>query len=96
MGLYLPYAVCKCLQVGVQGLQILKPLSQMGSLENGVGNKQIVETCGVNTEVDIVISQDDDDGGAQCVVNNLKFSVKQPVKWFSLYVIAIALAWVVM
>ncbi|XP_027063939.2 uncharacterized protein [Coffea arabica] len=66
--------------VGVQGLQILKPLSQMGSLENGVGNKQIVETCGVNTEVDIVISQDDDDGGAQWVVNNLKFSVKQPIE----------------
>lgn len=72
------------MQVGVEGLQILKPLARKGILENGIaekGDEQIVETCGVNAEADIVISQDDvDDGGAQWVVNNLKFSVKQPVK----------------
>ncbi|KAL3508536.1 hypothetical protein ACH5RR_027937 [Cinchona calisaya] len=70
--------------VGVEGLQILKPLAQKGILENGTaekGHKQIVETCGVNAEVDIVVSEDDvDDGLAQWVVNNLKFSVNQPIE----------------
>lgn len=67
----------------MEGLQILKPLARKLTPENGIaenGHKQAVETYGVNAEVDIVISQDDVDRAvAKWVIDNLKFSVKQPV-----------------
>ncbi|CAI9088507.1 OLC1v1022843C1 [Oldenlandia corymbosa var. corymbosa] len=70
--------------VGLEGFEILKPLVNEGILENGAverRRKQNIETCGVNAEVDIGAPKDDvDGGGANWIVNNLKFSVKQPIE----------------
>ncbi|KAA8526938.1 hypothetical protein F0562_008833 [Nyssa sinensis] len=71
--------------VGVVGLRTLKPQAPKGILQNGLpvkGLKPIGETYGgINLGVDIAISEDDaDDGMANWVVENLKFSVKQPIE----------------
>ncbi|CAK9150289.1 unnamed protein product [Ilex paraguariensis] len=74
--------------VGVEGLQILKPKARKSLLLDDIpakGLKSDIATCGgINLEVDIVISEDDDDEVmVKWVVENLKFSVKQPVTQFN-------------
>lgn len=71
--------------VGVVGLQILKPLAGKsftpgGMQENGL--TQRVESCsGVNFDVDIVTSEDDmNDEMPKWVVENIIFSVKEPIE----------------
>ncbi|GER42402.1 UHRF1-binding protein 1-like [Striga asiatica] len=79
--------------VGMEGLQILKPrphqelsngMSNEGILQNGLprSGKQIVERHGgVNVEVDIVTSEEEDDGATvKLVVENLRFSVDEPIE----------------
>ncbi|CAA0840368.1 Unknown protein [Striga hermonthica] len=79
--------------VGMEGLQILKPRPHQellsngtneGILQNGLprGGKQIVERHGgVNVEVDIVTSEEEDDGATvKLAVENLKFSVDEPIE----------------
>lgn len=70
--------------VGLEGLQILKPLSphriRQGSPE-GPLNETAGRFGGMNIEVDIVNCEDDiDDGMGKWIVENLKFSVKQPIE----------------
>lgn len=86
----------KCLQVGLEGLQILKPMAHQGMLLNGVSQKGIlqngfpdsenqivVDHGGVDLAVDIVTSEEDaDDETDDWVVENLKFSVTKPVREF--------------
>ncbi|KAF5948784.1 hypothetical protein HYC85_014741 [Camellia sinensis] len=71
--------------VGVEGLQTLKPQSQKHILQNGLhleGPKEAVEVYGgINLEFGIVISEDNVDGDmVKWVVENFKFSVKQPIE----------------
>ncbi|KAL6543199.1 hypothetical protein OROHE_010719 [Orobanche hederae] len=80
--------------VGMEGLQILKPTAHQGMLLNGISNKsnvqnglpesekQIVDRHrGVNMAVDIVTSkEEDDDAMVKFVVENLKFSVNEPIE----------------
>ncbi|GAA0141357.1 hypothetical protein LIER_02516 [Lithospermum erythrorhizon] len=71
--------------VGVVGLQILKPLAGKsfksdGMLENGL-TKRVESHSGVNFDVDIVTSEDDmGDEMPNWVVENMKFSVKEPIE----------------
>ncbi|XP_050216708.1 uncharacterized protein LOC126667701 [Mercurialis annua] len=67
--------------VGVEGLQILKPLGQKGnsSLENGM--KHVAGTSGgINLEARMVMSEEIVDETDTWVVENLKVSVKQPIE----------------
>lgn len=78
----------------MEGLQILKPnvhqgillteISGKGLLQNGLPEirNQTVDKCGgINVAVDIVTSEEDvDDAMVKWVVQNLKFSVNEPVK----------------
>ncbi|KAJ7948490.1 UHRF1-binding protein 1-like [Quillaja saponaria] len=71
--------------VGVEGLRILKPQIQKGGpsavlLANGM--KETVETVGgINLESCLVLSEDNvDDEMVKWVVENLKFSVNQPIE----------------
>lgn len=71
--------------VGVEGLQTLKPQAQKHIFQNGLhlaGPKEAVEVYGgINLEFGIVISEDDVDGDmVKWVVENFKFSVKQPIE----------------
>lgn len=80
-------------QVGMEGLQILKPMGQQEILANGVSGKGILENGlperqkqaeythgGINVEVDLVTSEDNvEDVMVKWIVENLKFSVKEPV-----------------
>ncbi|KAG8365037.1 hypothetical protein BUALT_Bualt18G0061300 [Buddleja alternifolia] len=80
--------------VGMEGLQILKPMARSGILLNGISEKGILQNglpesekqtvCkhgGINLAVDIVTSEeDDDDATVTWVVENLKFSVKEPIE----------------
>ncbi|KAM7495534.1 hypothetical protein LguiB_030143 [Lonicera macranthoides] len=71
--------------VGVEGLKTLKPQAQKGTVQDVVPAKGLthcVDACGgINVEADILVSEDDvDDGMVKCVVENLKFSVKQPIE----------------
>jgi hypothetical protein len=60
--------------VGVEGLKTLKPNS-------GKGKDDIDTIGGVNVEADILVSEEDvEDRTLQCVVENFKFSVKQPIE----------------
>lgn len=68
----------------MEGLKTLKPQARKGTVQDDVppkGLTQCVDACGgINVEADILVSEDDfDDGMVKCVVENLKFSVKQPV-----------------
>jgi hypothetical protein len=72
------------LQVGVEGLQTLKPQGLKGihpSVLPANGIKETAETFGgINLELRLVIAEDSmDDELAKWGVENLKFSVKQPV-----------------
>lgn len=73
------------LQVGVEGLQILKPNAAKGILQPGFPVEGIKETFaasgGINCEVCILLSEDNapNDIG-KWMVESFKFSVKQPVK----------------
>jgi len=74
------------LQVDIEGLQILKPQYHGEMLIAGVHSNGIKETFqmneGINLEVRMVISEDDvDSETAKWMVENLKFSVKKPVKY---------------
>lgn len=75
------------MQVGVEGLQTLKPHAQKG-IHSAVlpanGIKGTTETFGgINLEVQIVTSEDNvDEEMAKWIVENVKFSVKQPVMRF--------------
>ncbi|PNY03691.1 hypothetical protein L195_g000098 [Trifolium pratense] len=71
--------------VGVQGLQILKPHIQKNipsSVVIGNGVKEFIDTVGgVGLEVRLILSEENvDDETANWEVENLKFSVKQPVE----------------
>ncbi|KAL6538410.1 hypothetical protein OROGR_012398 [Orobanche gracilis] len=80
--------------VGMEGLQILKPTAHQGMLLNGKSNKRNVQNGlpesekqivdrhrGVNMTVDIVTSkEEDDDAMVKFVVENLKFSVNEPIE----------------
>lgn len=72
------------IQVGVDGLQTLKPHAQK-SIHSAVlpvnGFKETVETSGgINLEARIVASEDTvDDETVKWIVENVKFSVKEPV-----------------
>ena len=68
----------------MEGLQTLKPQVQRGILQDvspANGFKESFETLGgINLEVRMVISEDNfDNEMVNWVVENLKFSVKQPV-----------------
>lgn len=75
------------MQVGVEGLQTLKPHAQRG-IHSAVlpanGIKGTAETFGgINIEVQIVTSENDvDEEMVKWVIENVKFSVKQPVMKF--------------
>lgn len=69
----------------MEGLQILKPHAQTRVLQDGLpleGPKEAVDLSGgINLESSIVISEDDVDiEMVKWMVENFKFSVKQPVK----------------
>ncbi|KAL3639929.1 hypothetical protein CASFOL_014897 [Castilleja foliolosa] len=80
--------------VGLEGLQILKPtareemllsgISNKGILQNGLpesGKKIVDRQGGVNMAVDIVTTEaDNDDATVKLVVENLKFSVNEPIE----------------
>ncbi|KAJ8747523.1 hypothetical protein K2173_009260 [Erythroxylum novogranatense] len=68
--------------VGVEGLQILKPQGQKGISVSSNGIKEVVEAPGgINVEIHVVTSeQSADDEMANWMVENLKFSVKQPME----------------
>ncbi|XP_048235753.1 uncharacterized protein LOC8280713 isoform X2 [Ricinus communis] len=68
--------------VGVEGLQILKPLGQNGISLSENEMKEVVETSGgINLEARLVMSEESvDDEMATWVVENLKFSVKHPIE----------------
>nr|GMC76574.1 UHRF1-binding protein 1-like [Ipomoea batatas] len=71
--------------VGVEGLKILKPHIQKVPKQGDALDRVLKQTsetyAGVNLEVDIVCSEEEiDDGMAKWVVENLKFSVKQPIE----------------
>lgn len=70
--------------VGMEGLQILKPRSPHSIRQDGPEGplKETAERFGgMNIEVDIVNCEDDiDDGLGKWIVENLKFSVKQPIE----------------
>lgn len=81
--------------VGVDGLKVLKPHARNGILLSGVSSrginqgssypcttKGIVENCGgVNIELRMVILEDEESMEmVKWVVENLKFSVKQPIE----------------
>lgn len=82
----------------MEGLQILKPTARKGILRDGILEKGTLKNglpekekhtfdkhSGVNVEVDIVACEEDDDvddAMAKWALENLKFSVDQPVKRF--------------
>ncbi|XVF34088.1 hypothetical protein REPUB_Repub18cG0027000 [Reevesia pubescens] len=71
--------------VSVEGLQTLKPLAQKGILQDvspANGLQDSFETLGgINLEVRMVISEDNiENEMVNWVVENLKFSVKQPIE----------------
>lgn len=72
------------MQVGVQGLQILKPHLQKGIpssmlIANG-GKESTNAVGGIGVEVRLILGGENvDDEMANWEVENLKFSVKQPV-----------------
>lgn len=67
----------------MEGLQILKPLGQKGISVSENGMKQVETGGGINLEAQMVMSGGDiDDEMSTWVVENLKFSVKQPVMRF--------------
>ncbi|GAV60853.1 Chorein_N domain-containing protein [Cephalotus follicularis] len=71
--------------VGVAGLQILKPRAQRGILDPVLpanGSKETMESSGgINVDVCMVISEDDiENEPANWMVENVKFSVKQPIE----------------
>lgn len=87
----------------MEGLQILKPTAHQGMLLNGISNKRNVQNGlpesekqiddrhrGVNMAVDIVTSkeEEEEDAMVKFVVENLKFSVNEPVKRVSIYCIS--------
>ncbi|XP_042483179.1 uncharacterized protein LOC122063544 [Macadamia integrifolia] len=71
--------------VGVEGLQALKPQArketfQTGALSGGT-KKTVGNTGGVDLEVRMVVSEDNDNiEMVQWMVENIKFSVKQPIE----------------
>ncbi|XP_057454371.1 uncharacterized protein LOC130745938 isoform X2 [Lotus japonicus] len=71
--------------VGVQGLQILKPLTQKdipSSMLTADAVKEFTNSVGgINLEVGLVLHEDNvDDEKANWEVENLKFSIKQPIE----------------
>ena len=70
----------------MEGLQTLKPQGQKGISTTANGIKEVVETSGgINLEVRMVASEENiDDEMAKWAVENLKFSVKQPVMRYKL------------
>lgn len=93
-----PYILSWHLQVGVQGLQILKPISQKdvpSSMLTANGVKEFTDAVGgISLEVDLILCEDNvDDEMANWEVQNLKFSIKQPVMGITClkYVITVSL-----
>ena len=77
----------KWFQVGVEGLQILKPHAQNYNNPAALHVNGIKESAGVNLEVRLVTMDDSVDHEMEWVVENVKFSVEQPVMGFSIYII---------
>jgi hypothetical protein len=78
------YTLTLNMQVGVQGLQILKPRIQKNipsSVVIGNGVKEFTDTVGgVGLEVRLILCEENvDDETTNWEVENLKFSVPQPV-----------------
>ncbi|XP_012070729.1 uncharacterized protein LOC105632878 isoform X2 [Jatropha curcas] len=67
--------------VGVEGLQVLKPQRQKSIPLPENGMKQFAETSGgINLEACMVMSEENVDEMASWLVENLKFSVNQPIE----------------
>ncbi|KAJ4976805.1 hypothetical protein NE237_001911 [Protea cynaroides] len=71
--------------VGVEGLQALKPQARKETLNTGASsggtNRTVGNSGGVDLEVRMVVSEDSENiEMAQWMVENLKFSVKQPIE----------------
>ncbi|XP_073127595.1 uncharacterized protein [Henckelia pumila] len=80
--------------VGMEGLQILKPVALQGIILNGIPEKGILQNGlterekqtygnrGVNMEVELMASEDGDavESMAKWMVESLKFSVKEPIE----------------
>ncbi|KAH6775560.1 amino-terminal region of chorein [Perilla frutescens var. hirtella] len=80
--------------VGMEGLEILKPMARQQMLSNGMSENSIIQNGfpgrerqaavrrgGINMAVDIVASEGDiDDLNAEWMVENLKFSVTEPIE----------------
>lgn len=72
------------MQVGIEGLQALKPHPKdVNQVERDLtfGN---INNNGVDIEVCLIVPEDDSDLEAKWSVENVKFSVKQPVKEIAL------------
>lgn len=73
------------MQVGVEGLQTLKPqvetnIHTVDSPESANGESDMKKAEGVNVEARMVVSEDGlIDATGNWTVENLKFSVEQPV-----------------
>ncbi|KAJ4981286.1 hypothetical protein NE237_032123 [Protea cynaroides] len=71
--------------VGVEGLQVLKPQARktifQTAVSSGGTNITVCETGGVDLEVRLVVSKDNKNNEmAPWIVENMKFSVKQPIE----------------
>ncbi|XP_050367986.1 uncharacterized protein LOC126786257 [Argentina anserina] len=66
--------------VGVEGLQILKPQAQNYNKPAVLNVNGIKESAGVNLEIRLVTMDDIDDHDMEWVVENVKFSVEQPIE----------------
>lgn len=86
--------MCQNLQVGVQGLKIIKPQAQKDipssvRTENGV--EQFTEEVeGIDLEVGMILHEDNEDNEmVNWAVENLKFYIRQTVMgpWYLKYVV---------
>lgn len=88
--MFVIHSLCKvtdvqCAQIGVEGLQTLKPQVQtsIDAVEfpaSATREADMKKAGGVNVEARVVVSEDNiEDGLGNWMVENLKFSVEQPV-----------------
>lgn len=82
--LFCDHTFYEFVQLGVEGLQTMKPHAQKGinsAISPANGIRETSETFGgINLEVQVVISEDNvDEEMVKWIVENVKLSVKQPV-----------------
>lgn len=86
--------------MSVEGLQALKPRSKAGDFHEETTGCNRVDTGmktmesggnidGVNVEVCLVLSEDQSAEIDKWTVENIKFSVKQPVSYFSIVIVVV-------